>query len=35
ISWNKQQIIIRLEDEQFAVHWQIKEKIVITLCQHD
>ncbi|MDU5319229.1 hypothetical protein ACP8XS_22060, partial [Escherichia coli] len=19
----------------FAVHWQIKEKIVITLCQHD
>lgn len=26
ISWNKQQIIIRLEDEQFAVHWQIKEK---------
>ncbi|QML61270.1 enterobactin synthase subunit EntD [Escherichia coli] len=35
ISWNKQQIIIQLEDEQFAVHWQIKEKIVITLCQHD
>lgn len=25
ISWNKQQIIIRLEDEQFAVHWQIKK----------
>ncbi|TGB77044.1 MULTISPECIES: enterobactin synthase subunit EntD [unclassified Escherichia] len=35
INWNKQQIIIRREDEKFAVHWQIKEKIVITLCQHD
>ncbi|TGC05103.1 enterobactin synthase subunit EntD [Escherichia sp. E2661] len=35
ISWNKQRIIIRLEDEQFAVHWQLKQKIVITLCQHD
>ncbi|MDD6971241.1 MAG: enterobactin synthase subunit EntD, partial [Escherichia coli] len=22
-------------NEMFAVHWQIKEKIVITLCQHD
>ena len=35
ISWSKQRIIIRREDEQFAVHWQIKEKRVITLCQHD
>ena len=35
INWNKQQIIIRREDETFAVHWQIKEKRVITLCQHD
>ena len=35
INWNKQQIIIRREDEKFAVHWQIKEKRVITLCQHD
>ncbi|MFR0167971.1 enterobactin synthase subunit EntD, partial [Escherichia coli] len=35
ISWNKQQVIIHRENEMFAVHWQIKEKIVITLCQHD
>ncbi|QML55581.1 enterobactin synthase subunit EntD [Escherichia coli] len=35
INWNKQQIIIRRDGEKFAVHWQIKEKIVITLCQHD
>ncbi|EOC6123140.1 enterobactin synthase subunit EntD, partial [Escherichia coli] len=26
---------IHRENEMFAVHWQIKEKIVITLCQHD
>lgn len=35
INCNKQQIIIRRDGEKFAVHWQIKEKIVITLCQHD
>ena len=35
ISRNKQQVIIHRENEMFAVHWQIKEKIVITLCQHD
>ncbi|TLJ10833.1 enterobactin synthase subunit EntD [Escherichia sp. E3659] len=35
INWNKQRIIIRRDGEKFAVHWQIKEKIVITLCQHD
>lgn len=35
ISWDKQRIIIRRDDEKFAVHWQRKEKIVVTLCQHD
>ncbi|EHE9876210.1 enterobactin synthase subunit EntD [Escherichia coli] len=34
-SWNKQRLIIRREDEQFAVSWQIKDKVVITLCQHN
>ncbi|TGB68393.1 enterobactin synthase subunit EntD [Escherichia sp. E4930] len=35
INWNKQPIIIRRDGEKFAVHWQLKQKIVITLCQHD
>lgn len=35
INWNKQRIIIRRKDEKFVVHWQIKGKRVITLCQHD
>ena len=35
VNWNKQRIIIRWEDEMFAVHWQIRGKHIITLCQHD
>ncbi|MCV5058659.1 enterobactin synthase subunit EntD [Escherichia coli] len=35
IGWNKQRIILRRKDEKFVVHWRIKGKRVITLCQHD
>ncbi|EFF0769259.1 enterobactin synthase subunit EntD [Escherichia fergusonii] len=35
INWNKQRIILRRKDEKFVVHWRIKGKRVITLCQHD